>query len=235
MVYKIVKHLKEAHRRADDHELSLDEINEECSFANSITEQTRNYLEYDALPKHSKIDIVMKTDEKTKMQIQKYKFKPPFDFKTREGLDKKLKEYHEYQLGAISVEDVEECMEKAGRAIEKLKSKNKVYVITSAGQKKKELLFHKDRKIEAQFDDTMKRYWREASIEGMTDEKIVQFLRSKGHKGIVQNSAHKFEPKDKKRKKTNTGEGKRRKKELNKHVEGLKDYTQKQLVINYFV
>ena len=76
------------------------------------------------------------------MQIQKYKFKPPFDFKTREGLDKKLKEYHEYQLGAISVEDVEECMEKAGRAIEKLKSKNKVYVITSAGQKKKELLFH---------------------------------------------------------------------------------------------
>merc|ERR1712014_237226 len=132
--------------------------------------------------------------------------------------------YHEYQLGAISVEDVEECMEKAGRAIEKLKSKNKVYVITSAGQKKKELLFHRDRKIEAQFDDTMKRYWREASIEGMTDEKIVQFLRSKGHKGIVQNSAHKQEIKDKKRKKTgNTGEGKKRKKELNKHVEGLKD------------
>jgi len=222
MLHKIVKHLREAHKRGDTHELSLTEINDECSFAQVITERTKEYLESDGLPKHSKIEVLIQKDGSPK-----FKFKPPFEIKTRKGLEKKLKEYHEFQLGAISVEDVEECMEKSGRAIEKLVAENKIYKVTTGGQKKKDLLFYQDRKIDAQFDDTMKRYWREASVEGMTDDKIAQFLKSKGVKGVVQNFGHKIEPTSK-RKKKSTGEGKKRaRKELNKHVDGLKDYAPK--------
>lgn len=222
MLHKIVKHLRDAHKRGDTHELSLTEVNDECSFANNITEQTRRYLESEGLPNHSKIEVLVQKDAS-----HKYKFKPPFEIKNRKGLEKKLKEYHEYQLGAVSVEDVEECMEKAGRAIERLAAENKIYKVTTGGQKKKDLLFYQDRRIDAQFDDTMKRYWREASVEGMTDDKIAQFLKSKGVKGVVQNFGHKIEPMNKRKKKGAADGKKRPRKELNKHVAGLKDYAPK--------
>ena len=88
-------------------------------------------------------------------------------------------------------------------------------------------MFYQDRKIDAQFDETMKRYWREASIEGMTDEKIANYLISHNVKGVTKNvSSVNQQFQNNKRKKAKTGEKKSRpRKELNTHVEGLKDYS----------
>jgi len=230
----IVTFLRKRHREGETHALSLDEIGEQMNADSKqpITHQQEAWL-LERLPINSKIETVTETataGQKGKFegeQILKYKFKPKYQIKDRKTLLKKLKEHHESQLGGINFEDVEESMDKANRAVQKLEKENRIYDIeTREGNKKQRILFYQDHRIDMEFDEVLRQRWREVSIQDKSDDQIRKFLNQ--HDIVTtKNVGQAIVPQKKRKKAKVTNKVPRARKTNNAHVEGLEDYTNK--------
>jgi transcription initiation factor TFIIE subunit beta len=210
---KIVKYMKTRYQEDDKEPLTLDEILDETNQLD-IGPRQRHWLENEALKSNPKVEVT---------EDGKYKFKPTFQLKDRKSLLRLLDKYDQRRMGGIHLEDIQESLPNADKAIRLLG--DSVITITRPIDKKK-ILFYNDKSIQFSVDDDFQKLWRSVAVDGIDEGKIEEYLQKQGITSM-QDLGGKGSKPIQKRKKT-TSKRQRVFKKLNDHVADiLQDYTDK--------
>lgn len=210
---KIVKHMKQQHLAGDSEPRTLDEILDETNQLD-IGQRQKTWLETEALAANPKIECT---------PDNKYVFKPTFKIKDRKGLLRLLDKYDRDGKGGISIEDIQESLPNAEKAMRVLG--DSIVVITRPMDKKK-IVFYNDKGVQIKIDDDFQKQWRSASVEGIDEQKIDEYLQKHGI-ATMADVGRKITPVQR-RKKPASRKGKQFKK-TNQHVaDDLQDYSDRQ-------
>ncbi|KAM3938501.1 transcription initiation factor IIE subunit beta [Leptodactylus fuscus] len=206
---KIVNYMKTRHQRGDTHPLSLEEILDETQHLD-IGMKQKQWLMSEALVNNPKIDII----------DGKYAFKPKYNLKDKKALLRLLDKHDQRGLGGILLEDIEEGLPNAQKAIKALGDQ----IIFVTRPDKKKILFYNDKSCQFTVDEEFQKLWRSVPVDSMDEEKIEEYLKRQGISSMQDSGPKKIIPVQK-RKNTNS-QKKRRFKTHNDHLAGvLKDYT----------
>ncbi|XP_073398507.1 transcription initiation factor IIE subunit beta [Dendrobates tinctorius] len=206
---KIVNYMKTRHQRGDTHPLTLEEILDETQHLD-IGMKQKQWLISEALVNNPKIDIV----------DGKYAFKPKYNLKDKKALLRLLDKHDQRGLGGILLEDIEEGLPNAQKAIKALGDQ----IIFVTRPDKKKILFYNDKSCQFAVDEEFQKLWRSVPIDSMDEEKIEEYLKRQGISSMQESGPKKVIPVQK-RKKANSQKRKRFKTH-NDHLAGvLKDYT----------
>ncbi|XP_069599239.1 transcription initiation factor IIE subunit beta isoform X1 [Ranitomeya imitator] len=206
---KIVNYMKTRHQRGDTHPLTLEEILDETQHLD-IGMKQKQWLISEALVSNPKIDIV----------DGKYAFKPKYNLKDKKALLRLLDKHDQRGLGGILLEDIEEGLPNAQKAIKALGDQ----IIFVTRPDKKKILFYNDKSCQFTVDEEFQKLWRSVPVDSMDEEKIEEYLKRQGISSMQESGPKKVIPVQK-RKKANS-QTRRRFKTHNDHLAGvLKDYT----------
>ncbi|XP_056424842.1 transcription initiation factor IIE subunit beta [Hyla sarda] len=206
---KIVNYMKTRHQRGDTHPLSLEEILDETQHLD-IGMKQKQWLMSEALVNNPKIDII----------DGRYAFKPKYNLKDKKALLRLLDKHDQRGLGGILLDDIEEGLPNAQKAIKALGDQ----IIFVTRPDKKKILFYNDKSCQFTVDEEFQKLWRSVPVDSMDDEKIEEYLKRQGISSMQESGPKKVIPVQK-RKKANS-QKKRRFKTHNDHLAGvLKDYT----------
>ncbi|KAG9471380.1 hypothetical protein GDO78_015042 [Eleutherodactylus coqui] len=135
---KIVNYMKTRHQRGDTHPLTLEEILDETQHLD-IGMKQKQWLMSEALVNNPKIDIV----------DGKYAFKPRYNLKDKKALLRLLDKHDQRGLGGILLEDIEEGLPNAQKAIKALGDQ----IIFVTRPDKKKILFYNDKSCQFTVDE----------------------------------------------------------------------------------
>lgn len=207
---KIVNYMKTRHQHGDTHPLALEEILDETQHLD-IGMKQKQWLMTEALVSNPKIDIV----------DGKYAFKPKYNLKDKKALLRLLDKHDQRGLGGILLDDIEEGLPNAQKAIKALGDQ----IIFVTRPDKKKILFYNDKSCQFTVDEEFQKLWRSVPVDSMDEEKIEDYLKRQGISSMQDSGPKKVIPVQK-RKKANS-QKKRRFKTHNDHLAGvLKDYTE---------
>ncbi|XP_063296816.1 general transcription factor IIE subunit 2-like [Pelobates fuscus] len=169
----------------------------------------KQWLMSEALVNNPKIEI---TDGK-------YYFKPTYNLKDKKALLRLLDKHDQRGLGGILLDDIEEGLPNAQKAIKALG--DQIVFVTRPDKKK--ILIYNDKSCQFSVDEEFQKLWRSVPVDSMDDEKIEEYLKIQGIASMQESGPKKVIPVQK-RKKSNSQ--KRRFKTHNDHLACvLKDYT----------
>ncbi|CAI9558954.1 unnamed protein product [Staurois parvus] len=206
---KIVNYMKTRHQRGDTYPLTLEEILDETQHLD-IGMKQKQWLMSEALANNPKIEVVE----------GKYAFKPKYNLKDKRALLRLLDKHDQRGLGGILLEDIEEGLPNAQKAIKALG--DQITFVTRPDKKK--ILFYNDKSCQFTVDEEFQKLWRSVPVDSMDDEKIEDYLKRQGISSMQETGPKKVIPVQKRKK--STSQKKRRFKTHNDHLAGvLKDYT----------
>ncbi|XP_030050375.1 transcription initiation factor IIE subunit beta [Microcaecilia unicolor] len=206
---KIVNYMKTRHQRGDTHPLTLDEILDETQHLDIALKQ-KQWLMSEALVNNPKIDIV----------DGKYAFKPKYNLKDKKALLRLLDKHDQRGLGGILLEDIEEGLPNAQKAIKALGDQ----IVFVTRPDKKRILFYNDKSCQFTVDEEFQKLWRSIPVDSMDEEKIEDYLKRQGISSMQESGPKKILPVQKRKKPAS--QKKRKFKTLNDHLAGvLKDYS----------
>ena len=163
LLTKIVNHMRDRHRSGQTHHLNLEEILQELKM--EVSPNIKKWLDTEALQNNVKIDVV---------QGNYYLYKPELKIRGINGLKKILETQFSDEIGAISLESLEESIPNCARVLESIK--DSVVIINRPD--KKGFVFKKVIGAPTPIkDESFLQFWRTTSLEGMTDGKIEEVLR----------------------------------------------------------
>ncbi|MCI4394988.1 hypothetical protein PGIGA_G00175220 [Pangasianodon gigas] len=207
---RIVNYMKTRHQRGDTHPLTLDEILDETKLLDIGLKQ-KQWLMTEALASNPKIDI----------REGKYAFKPKYHLKDKKALLRLLDKHDQQGLGGVLLDDVEEGLPNAAKAIKALGDQ----IIFVSRPDKKKILFYNDKHCHFEVDEEFQKLWRSVPVDSIDDEKIEEYLKRQGISSMQDTGPKKITPVQK-RKKPAT-QKKRRFKTHNDHLNGvLEDYSE---------
>ncbi|XP_069482272.1 transcription initiation factor IIE subunit beta [Ambystoma mexicanum] len=206
---KIVNYMKTRHQRGDVHPLALEEILDETQHLDIGIKQ-KQWLMSEALVNNPKIDTI----------DGKYVFKPKYNLKDKKALIRLLDKHDQRGLGGILLDDIEEGLPNAQKAIKALG--DQIVFVTRPDKKK--ILFYNDKSCQFTVDEEFQKLWRSIPVDSLDEEKIEDYLKRQGISSM-QDSGPKRVMAVPKRKKP--GSKNRKFKTHNDHLAGvLKDYTE---------
>ncbi|XP_055966973.1 general transcription factor IIE subunit 2-like [Sorex fumeus] len=165
LLAKIVNHMKTRHQRGDTHPLTLEEILDEIQHLDIGLTQ-RQWLMSEALVKNPKIEAIN----------GKYAFKPKHSLKGKKGLLRLLQQHEQQGLGGILLEDIDEGLPKAQKA---LKAVGDQILVVNRPDKKK-IVFFNDKSCELSIDEEFQKLWRSVPVDSTDEENIAKYLRHRG-------------------------------------------------------
>ncbi|KAK2519969.1 hypothetical protein Q9233_011757 [Columba guinea] len=231
---KIVNYMKTRHQRGDTHPLTLEEILDETQHLDIGLKQ-KQWLMSEALVNNPKIEVV----------DGKYAFKPKYNLKDKKALLRLLDKHDQRGLGGILLEDIEEGLPNAQKAIKALGDQ----IIFVNRPDKKKILFYNDKSCQFTVDEAhdlipfsrslkdqksviwrskgaaqFQKLWRSIPVDSMDEEKIEEYLKRQGISSMQDAGPKKIAPIQ--RRKKPASQKKRRFKTHNDHLAGvLKDYS----------
>ncbi|EMP32946.1 Werner syndrome ATP-dependent helicase, partial [Chelonia mydas] len=150
----------------------------------------------------------------------KYAFKPKYNLKDKKALLRLLDKHDQRGLGGILLEDIEEGLPNAQKAIKALG--DQITFITRPDKKK--ILFYNDKSCQFTVDEEFQKLWRSIPVDSMDEEKIEEYLKRQGISSMQEAGPKKIAPIQ--RRKKPASQKKRRFKTHNDHLAGvLKDYS----------
>ncbi|XP_062902569.1 transcription initiation factor IIE subunit beta [Mobula hypostoma] len=207
---KIVNYMKTRHQRGDTHPLTLDEILDETKLLD-IGMRQKQWLMTEALINNPKIDV---TDGK-------YAFKPKYNLRDKKALLRLLDKHDQRGLGGILLEDIEEGLPNAQKAIKVLG--DQIVFVTRPDKKK--ILFYNDRSCQFTIDEEFQKLWRSIPVDSMDEEKIEDYLKKQGISSMQETGPKKVVSVQKRKK--SASQRKRKFKAHNNHMAGLlEDYSE---------
>ncbi|KAJ8247762.1 hypothetical protein GJAV_G00250030 [Gymnothorax javanicus] len=207
---KIVNYMKTRHQRGDTHPLTLEEILDETKLLDIGLKQ-KQWLMSEALASNPKIEV----------REGKYAFKPKYNLKDKKALLRLLDKHDQLGLGGVLLEDVEEGLPNAPKAIKALGDQ----IIFVTRPDKKKILFYNDKHCQFVVDEEFQKLWRSIPVDSMDEEKIEDYLKRQGISSMQDTGPRKPTP-IQKRKKPGS-QKKRRFKTHNDHLAGvLEDYSE---------
>ncbi|XP_076846819.1 transcription initiation factor IIE subunit beta [Brachyhypopomus gauderio] len=207
---RIVNYMKTRHQRGDTHPLTLDEILDETKLLD-ISMKQKQWLMSEALASNPKIDV----------QDGKYAFKPKYRLKDKKALLRLLDKQDQQGLGGILLDDVEEGLPNAAKAIKALG--DQIIFVTKPDKKK--ILFYNDKHCQFEVDEEFQKLWRSVPVDSIDEDKIEDYLKRQGISSMQETGPKKIVP-IQNRKKPGT-QKKRRFKTHNDHLNGvLEDYSE---------
>ncbi|MFT7807456.1 transcription initiation factor IIE subunit beta isoform X2 [Arapaima gigas] len=162
---KIVNYMKTRHQRGDTHPLTLDEILDETKLLD-IGMKQKQWLMSEALVSNPKIEV----------RDGKYTFKPKHNLKDKKALLRLLDKHDQLGLGGVLLEDVEEGLPNAHKAIKALGDQ----IIFVTRPDKKKILFYNDKHCQFVVDEEFQKLWRSIPVDSMDEEKIEEYLKKQG-------------------------------------------------------
>ncbi|XP_015685394.1 general transcription factor IIE subunit 2, partial [Protobothrops mucrosquamatus] len=135
---KIVNYMKTRHQRGDTHPLTLEEILDETQHLDIGLKQ-KQWLMSEALISNPKIEVI----------DGKYAFKPKYNLKDKKALLRLLDKHDQRGLGGILLEDIEEGLPNAQKAIKALGDQ----IIFVTRPDKKKILFYNDKSCQFTVDE----------------------------------------------------------------------------------
>lgn len=221
IVFTIVKWLKERHLNGDNEPLTLEEILDETE-QTEISPRIKTWLANEVLDQNLKVRVI-KSDNDS--EPPRYQYKPEIDIKDRKSLRKFLMEKYQSGEGAIWMDDIQESLPHANRAIEWLAKNEHIVVITRPMDRKK-VVFYNEAKQDIRIDEEFVKLWRSISVDGVADDKIEEYLKKHGIQSIQDLATKKMEPVQKRRKVMRRPN--KNFKAHNEHMKDiLKDYSEK--------
>uniref|UniRef100_A0A8C4K3E6 Ral transcription factor IIE subunit 2 n=1 Tax=Dromaius novaehollandiae TaxID=8790 RepID=A0A8C4K3E6_DRONO len=206
---KIVNYMKTRHQRGDTHPLTLEEILDETQHLDIGLKQ-KQWLMSEALVNNPKIEVI----------DGKYAFKPKYNLKDKKALLRLLDKHDQRGLGGILLEDIEEGLPNAQKAIKALGDQ----IIFVNRPDKKKILFYNDKSCQFTVDEEFQKLWRSIPVDSMDEEKIEEYLKRQGISSMQEAGPKKIAPIQ--RRKKPASQKKRRFKTHNDHLAGvLKDYS----------
>ncbi|XP_051898260.1 transcription initiation factor IIE subunit beta isoform X2 [Pristis pectinata] len=206
---KIVNYMKTRHQRGDTHPLTLDEILDETKLLD-IGMRQKQWLMTEALLSNPKIDAA----------DGKYAFKPKYNLRDKKALLRLLDKHDQRGLGGILLEDIEEGLPNAQKAIKVLG--DQIVFVTRPDKKK--ILFYNDKSCQFTMDEEFQKLWRSIPVDSMDEEKIEEYLKRQGISSMQETGPKKVSVQ--KRKKS-ASQRKRKFKAHNNHMAGLlEDYSE---------
>ncbi|KAK1792580.1 hypothetical protein P4O66_012511 [Electrophorus voltai] len=207
---RIVNYMKTRHQRGDTHPLTLDEILDETKLLD-ISMKQKQWLMSEALASNPKIDV----------QDSKYAFKPKYHLKDKKALLRLLDKHDQLGLGGVLLDDVEEGLPNAAKAIKALGDQ----IIFVTRPDKKKILFYNDKHCQFEVDEEFQKLWRSVPVDSIDEDKIEDYLKRQGISSMQETGPKKIVS-IQKRKKPGT-QKKRRFKTHNDHLNGvLEDYSE---------
>lgn len=164
---KIVKYMKTRHQRGDTHPLTLEEILDETNQLD-VGQLMRHWLASEALVNNPKIMVA---------EEGKFAFNPPYHLKSKKSLLQLLDQHDQRGLGGILLEDIQESLPNAEKAIRALGEQ--VIQITRPTDKKV-ILFYNDQCLNFTADEEFQKLWRSTPVESLEDAKIEEYLEKHG-------------------------------------------------------
>ncbi|XP_076435581.1 general transcription factor IIE subunit 2-like [Babylonia areolata] len=211
---RIVKHLKSKHQEGDTEALLLEEILDETNQLD-VTNSVKHWLQTEALLSNPKVTV------KESSEGRKFAFNPKLDIRDRKGLMKLLKNYDLVGKGGVLMEDVEESLPNAQKAVKSLG--DNIIMVTRPVDKKK-VLFYNDKNLKFDIDEDYRKLWRSVAVEGLDESKIEEYLTRNGITSMQEAGIRKVSAVP--RRKKGTGKRNMKFKRHNDHLEGvLKDYS----------
>lgn len=206
---KIVNHMKTRHQNGDTHFLTIDEILDETKLLDISTKQ-KQWLMTEALVHNPKIEV----------RDGMYGFKPKYNLKDKKALLRLLDKQDQLGLGGVLLDDVEEGLPNAAKAIKALG--DQIIFITRPDKKK--ILFYNDKHCQFTVDEEFQKLWRSIPIDSIDEKKIAEYLKKQGMSSMQQTESRKVLPVQKRKKQG--GQRKRQFKTHNNHLAGvLEDYS----------
>ncbi|XP_006630008.1 transcription initiation factor IIE subunit beta isoform X2 [Lepisosteus oculatus] len=207
---KIVNYMKTRHQRGDTYHLTLDEILDETKLLDIGLKQ-KQWLMTEALASNPKIEV----------RDGKYGFKPKYNLKDKKALLRLLDKHDQLGLGGVLLDDVEEGLPNAQKAIKALG--DQVVFVTRPDKKK--ILFYNDKNFQFVVDEEFQKLWRSIPVDSMDEEKIEEYLKRQGISSMQETGPKKLAPIQKRKKPVS--QKKRRFKTHNDHLAGvLEDYSE---------
>ncbi|KAL8595585.1 hypothetical protein ACOMHN_025622 [Nucella lapillus] len=212
---RIVKHLKSKHQDGDTEALLLEELLDETNQLD-VTNSVKHWLQTEALVSNPKVKV------KESSEGRKFAFNPKLDIRDRKGLMRLLRNYDEVGRGGVLMEDVEESLPNAQKAVKSL-GENVVAVIRPVDKRK--VLYYNDKHLNFQVDEDYKKMWRSVAVDGLDEAKIEEYLTRNGITSMQEAGIRKVSAVP--RRKKGVGKRNNRFKKHNDHLEGvLKDYSE---------
>lgn len=212
---RIVKHLKSKHQDGDTEALLLDELLDETNQLD-VTNSVKHWLQTEALVSNPKVKV------KESSEGRKFAFNPKLDIRDRKGLIRLLRNHDEVGKGGILMEDVEESLPNAQKAV---KSLGENVVMVTRPVDKKKVLFYNDKGLHFQIEEDFRKLWRSVAVEGLDESKIEEYLTRNGISSMQEAGIRKVSAVP--RRKKGVGKRNNRFKKHNDHLEGvLKDYSE---------
>ncbi|KFQ32337.1 General transcription factor IIE subunit 2, partial [Mesitornis unicolor] len=150
----------------------------------------------------------------------KYAFKPKYNLKDKKALLRLLDKHDQRGLGGILLEDIEEGLPNAQKAIKALGDQ----IIFVNRPDKKKILFYNDKGCQFTVDEEFRKLWRSIPVDSIDEEKIEEYLKRQGISSMQETGPKKIAPIQ--RRKKPASQKKRRFKTHNDHLAGvLEDYS----------
>uniref|UniRef100_A0A3B4BGS7 Transcription initiation factor IIE subunit beta n=1 Tax=Periophthalmus magnuspinnatus TaxID=409849 RepID=A0A3B4BGS7_9GOBI len=198
------------HQNGDTHFLTLDEILDETKLLD-IGMKQKQWLMNEALVSNPKIEVRDGT----------YGFKPKYNLKDKKALLRLLDKHGQQGLGGILLDDVEEGLPNAAKAIKALGDQ----IIFVTRPDKKKILFYNDKHCQFLVDEEFQKLWRSVPVDSIDEEKIEEYLKKQGISSMQETGPKKVLPVQKRKKQS--GQRKRQFKTHNNHLAGvLEDYSE---------
>lgn len=175
---KIVKYMKQRHQDGDHHPLTLDEILDETNQLDVGLRQ-RHWLLTEALNSNPKILVTPEG---------KYIFRPAYSIKDKKGLFRLLDKNDQRGLGGVFLDDVQESLPNADRAI-KILGDNIIFITRPIDKKK--VLFYNDKNCHFTVDEEFQKLWRSVAVDGIDENKIEEYLEKQGITSMQDNNIKK--------------------------------------------
>ncbi|XP_034043750.1 transcription initiation factor IIE subunit beta [Thalassophryne amazonica] len=206
---KIVNYMKTRHQKGDTHFLTLEEILDETTLLD-ISPTQKHWLMTEALVSNPKIEV----------RDGKYGFKPKYNLKDKKALLRLLDKHNLDGLGGVHLDDVEEGLPNAAKAIKALG--DQIVFVTRPDKKK--VLFYNDKNSQFVIDEEFQKLWRTVTVDSIEEEKIEDYLKRQGISSMQETGPKKVIPVQKR--KRPTMQRKRTFKRHNDHMAGvLEDYS----------
>uniref|UniRef100_A0A8V0XXP0 Ral transcription factor IIE subunit 2 n=1 Tax=Gallus gallus TaxID=9031 RepID=A0A8V0XXP0_CHICK len=149
---KIVNYMKTRHQRGDTHPLTLEEILDETQHLDIGLKQ-KQWLMNEALVNNPKIEVV----------DGKFAFKPKYNLKDKKALLRLLDKHDQQGLGGIFLEEIEEGLPNAHKAIKALG--DQILFVTRPD--KRQLLYYNDKSCHFSVDEALQQRGCPSALLGL--------------------------------------------------------------------
>uniref|UniRef100_A0A673LIQ2 Transcription initiation factor IIE subunit beta n=2 Tax=Cyprinidae TaxID=7953 RepID=A0A673LIQ2_9TELE len=163
---RIFNYMKTRHQRGDTHHLTLEEILDETKLLDIGKSNLFLPPSLQALASNPKIDV----------REGKYAFKPKYHLKDKKALLRLLDKHDQLGLGGVLLDDVEEGLPNAAKAIKALGDQ----IIFVTRPDKKKVLFYNDKHCQFVVDEEFQKLWRSVPVDSIDEEKIEEYLKKQG-------------------------------------------------------